>query len=197
MKYRGKAFYAVTAPGFSCVYTDWGMVERARVFYPYLKWKKVYSQEQADKFIARNKSDAKIKMIYNYGETFDICVTVSYTIHPDSVEYIIDTRKTGMFRLHNPDYIIEYRSTEIRAILPGITLHEDVISSHMSAVYNVLQLLGEYVDVNIVLPNYSIYYALAYYSGTAQRSVCLVQDYIKSRLAKVGYTLKRMEDDNE
>lgn len=185
-------YYAVTAPGFNATYTDWHMVERARVFYPFLKWKKTYTPEQATLFINQNKCNSRVNLIYNYGDTFkELYITASYEILDDSVEYILDTRNMGSIRLHNPDYIIEYKMNKIRAILPNIKLSADSIASHMSAIFNLLQLVGGYVDVNLVVPNYSVFYALAFYQGDRQRSITFVQQYINTRFSKVGYTLKR------
>ena len=156
--------YAVVAPGFSAMYSDWSMVERARVFYPYIKWHKANTLEQAEQFIRRNKCSASSKVnLYNYGDTFpDLYITASYEILEDSVMYKLDTRRLGCVRLHNPNFILSYGSTCITAVLPNIYLSQESISSHMSAVYNLLLLTGEYVDVNLIVPNYSILYALVY-----------------------------------
>ncbi len=184
-------YYAVVAPEFSAIYTEWAMVERAHVFYPYIRWKKLYTREQAEQFIQRNKCSAKVNM-YNYGDTFpDMYITVSYEILENAVRYTIDTRKMGQIRVYNPDYLIEYGADKIVATLPNIMLSDSSISSHMSVVYNLLLLVGEYVDVNLIVPNYSIFYALAYYKKSTNRSVAYVKDYINGRACKVGYTLRR------
>lgn len=190
--------YAVTAPGFSCVYSNWHMVERVRVFYPYLKWKKVYTQEQAQQFIERNKCIPKANLVYNYGDTFkNMYVTATYDILDSSVKYVIDTQNIGKIHVNKTNFVVEYKARAIHAVLPNIYLSTESISSHMSAIYNLLILLGEYVDVNLVVPNYSILYALAFYNAGYHRQVCFVQNYVRSRFAKVGFTLKRGGNDFE
>ena len=52
---------------------------------------------------------------------------------------------------------------------------------------------GEFVDLNIELPNYSIFYCLTVYSKGNNRSVQLTRDAISKRLCEVAFTLK-MED---
>lgn len=183
-------FYAVVAPGFSAIYADWRMVDRARVFYPYIKWKKFYTEGQAEDFIQKNKCSAKVDM-YNYGDTFDdLYLTVAYEILNESVMYTIWTNKIGQIRIHNPDYVIEYGASKIKATLP-IILGPNSIASHMSVVYNLLLLVGDYVDVNLIVPNYSVFYALTYYTGHRNRAVRLVRDFISTRVCKVGFTLRR------
>lgn len=183
--------YAIVAPGFSNIYTNWRDVERVKALYPYPKWCKCKSEEEAYEFIRRNKYGFELSSIYNYGNTFDnLYLTAFYKIGDNCVYYIVDCSKVGKMRVSNANAIIEYRSDKIYIKLPDIRVSDTSISGHMSAIYHLLVLLGDFVDINLVLPNYSIFYALSSYKGTKCRSVQIVQSLIKKRLAAISYTLE-------
>ena len=186
--------YAVVAPGFSCIYSNWKDVERVKALYPYPKWKKCKTEEEAQEFLKRNTCSKKLKELYNYGSTFqDMYIDVKYRIAPDCVYYVLDTKRLGVVRLHADNAIIEYKGTKIYIKLLNTKLSDESIAGHMSAIHNLLSIVGEFVDLNIELPNYSIFYCLTVYSKGNNRSVQLTRDAISKRLCEVAFTLK-MED---
>ena len=85
---------------------------------------------------------------------------------------------------------VEYKGNRIYVKIPDIYLSDESIAGHMSAIYNILALIGNFVDVNIELPNYSIFYCLTAYSRGNNHSVKVTRDFINERLCKVAYTLK-------
>ena len=103
---------------------------------------------------------------------------------------VFDTSKVGLLRLSRDDVIVEYRGYKIYVKVENMYLSDNTISSHMSAIHTLLRLLGPYVDVNITLPNFSVFYALTSYKGKRSRAICLTQDLINQRLCKVAYTLQ-------
>ena len=187
--------YAVVAPGFSSVYTDWKDVERIRALYPYPKWIKCRTEAEAHEFIKRNSYSKKVKQLYNYGDTLeDLYVNAEYKIGPDCVYYIIDTRRVGNIRLLSEDALVEYKGNKIFVKIPNIYLSDELLSGHMSAIHNLLHLVGEFIDINITVPNFAVFYSLTVYSKGANRVVQLTRDAISKRLCKVAFTLKMSYD---
>lgn len=186
--------YAVVAPGFSCIYHNWSDVERIKALYPYPKWGKFSTEAQAQEFIKRNTCSKQLKEIYNYGNTLStMYLDVKYRIGKDCLFYTINTKRVGTLRVSAPNALVEYRGSMIFVKVPNVKLSDESIAGHMSAIYSLLELVGEYVDVNIEIPNYSIFYCLTVYSKGNNRSVQLTRDAISKRLCEVAFTLKLKE----
>lgn len=183
--------YAVVAPGFNSVYINWKDVTRAKALYPYIKWHKCKTEEEAREFIKRNSTHHVVKQLYNYGETLqDLYINAKYRIGPDCIYYVFNTKRVGRIRLDAKGVIVEYKGDEIRVKMPDIYLSDESIAGHMSAIYNMLMILGEYVDVNIEIPNYSVFYALTSYSRGSVRAISTTRNLISNRLCKVAFTMK-------
>lgn len=183
--------YAVVAPGFSLVTQDWAQVERVKALYPFPKWAKCYSEEEASLFVKKNYVDKPVRVINNYGDTFrELYVDASYQIRPDSVCYVFDVSRVGQLRVNSENLIVEYGAGKIYARLPNIYLSEESIGGHMSAIYNLLTILGDYIDVNIHINYFSVFYALTHYKGGRVRSISVTKDLIDSRSCKCAFTLR-------
>lgn len=183
--------YAVVAPGISGVYYNWKDVERIHALYPFAKWSKCFNEQDAREFIKRNTSKHIVKQLYNYGDTLkDLYVDAKYRIGEDCLFVVLDTKRIGHLRIPREDVIIEYKGSKIFIRVPNTYLSDTTISSHMSAIHTILELVGGFIDVNIELPNFSIFYALTAYKGKRSRAITLTQEMILRRTCKVAYTLK-------
>lgn len=182
--------YAIVAPGFSAVYDDWKSVERIKSLYPYPKWTKCSDAKSGYDWIKRNAYGKHFDRIYNYGDTFnDLYAYVKYKIMPDCIYYIIDTKRIGHIRIMSDVALVEYKGDKVLIKYPDIYLSSESISGHMSVIYNLLQMLGPYIDINIEVPYYSIFYCLALYSEDKNRYVTMVRNLMDSRVAKVAVSL--------
>lgn len=182
--------YAVVAPGFKGVFESWSDVERIKVLYPYPKWAKVKTAEEANTWLARNAYGRNLDYIYNYGDTFEkLHLDAKYRIGTDCIFYVIDFKNLGHLRITAPNTLVKYEGTKAFVRLKGVTVSEESLSGHLSAVYSLLEILGPYVDVNIELPYYSIFYALTSYSRGKNRYVTIVKDLITNRIGEVAYSL--------
>lgn len=183
--------YAIVAPGFSLVTKDWAQIERAKALYPYPKWKKCYSEEEANHFVKVNHVSKPVQLIENYGDTFkDLYVDATYTIRPDSVCYVFDVSRIGQLRINSDNLLVEYGAGKIYVRLPDIYLSEEALGGHMSAIYNLLLILGDYIDVNIHVKYFSVFYALTQYNGGRVRSISVTKNLINSRICKCAFTLR-------
>lgn len=190
--------YAVVAPGLSTIYTNWNDVERIKKLYPYPKWKKVYSEADAKEWLRRNTYGTGLRTVTKYGSTIDdLYINVQYKIFPDCLAIVYDTSRVGNVRLPSTRNIVAYNGDKISVKVPNIFLSNESISGHMSAIYNILNLIGDIMDVNIELPNYSIFYSLTGYSKGNQRAIATVQDLIRNRQGAVSYTMKIKEYEND
>lgn len=185
------AMYAVVAPGFSGVFTNWHEIERVKALYPYCKWQKFHDEASAQEFIKRNLSNHVVKQLYNYGNTLrDLYVDAIYKIGPDCVYYVLHCQRVGRLRLNCPEALVEYKGSKIYVKVPNMYLSDESIAGHMSAIHNLLTLVGDYIDLNITLPNYSVFYALTAYNKGGSRAISVTRDLIDRRLCQVAFTLK-------
>lgn len=190
--------YAVVAPGFSCIYTNWESVERIKALYPYPKWTKVSTEEEAHEWIKRNKYGRHLNSIYNYGNTFDkFYINVHYRILNNYVYYVLDCSRVGDMRINNPGALVEYKGRKIYVKQTNMSVSNETVAGHMSALHNLLSFVGDYIDLNIELDYYSLYYCLTVYSRNRSRPIRIVKEAIKNRLGAVAFSLKLREFSDE
>lgn len=189
--------YAVVAPGVSGVYSDYSQVKRIIDLYPYTKFRKVLSEEDGYAFIKRNQNLHKFTQLSKYGNTFEnCCVKLEYFIGRDSVYYNIYTSSVGELKFEHKDALISGGNNIVMAEIPNIKLSRNLISGHLIAIYHGLEIVGDFIDVDIVIPNHSIFYALTSYSGNS-RMIKRVQKKIQDRLGEVSLTLNNCDIDLE
>ena len=182
--------YAVVAPGFACVYSNWADVERIKKLYPYPKWVKCKTDEEAQEWIRRNSYGHRLSRVYNYGNTLkDLHIYVNYHICKDSVLYVLDCSRIGRVQIDSDNVEVKYEGSKISVKLNDIFVSNETIAGHMSAIYNLLKILGDYIDVNIELPYYSLFYSLTSYSRGNCRAITIVKKVIEERLGAVAFSL--------
>lgn len=184
--------YAVIVPGINTVFDKWQDVERICALYPYPKYRKFKTTEECWEYVHRHTTKRVYTDITKYGDTFDkMYVTMEYFIQSDCVCYNFRTNKIGYIAIDNkvPNVVVNNRNGVITAKMKDIYLNNDIISNHLIAIWNGLNILGDYVDVDVKVPDHSIFYALMTYKGS-NRSINRVRDYIDQRFAKVSVSMK-------
>ena len=63
--------YGVVAPGIHAVYEDFAPVKRIMTLYPYPKFRKFKTEEEAWAFVKRHQNKHVYSGITKYGDTFD------------------------------------------------------------------------------------------------------------------------------
>lgn len=188
--------YAVIAPGFECIYTSWKDVERIKALYPYPKFCKCNSEDEALEWIRRNKYARKLDSIYNYGNTFsDFYADVKYKIGDNCVYYVINTSRIGHLRINSPDTLVEYKGNKIYVKCLNIKVSNETLAGHLSAIYNLLGIVGPYIDINLELEHYALYYALTVYSKGKSRPVNIVRKALAERLGATAISLKFINEE--
>lgn len=190
-------WYAVVAPDVSGVYSSFEPVKRIKALYPYCKFRTVKSEEDGWAFVKRYKNLHHFNQLRHYGSTFSsLCIDMEYFIYNDSIFYNFWLNGYGALRMHTDKCRVQYRADLIMVEMPNIRLDKNTISGNLIAIYHGLVLLGDYVDVDITLPNHSIFYALSSYTGT-NRVITRVVTTIRERLGNVAYTLTAVDKEDD
>lgn len=188
------SMYAIVAPGLSCIYTNYREVERVKTLYPYPKWAKFTNEDEAQAWLKRNTYGHGLRTLTSYGDIFpNLHVKAKYKIFPDGLCILYDMRNLGGMRVNATGCLVEYVGNYVKVFINNIKLSDESISSHMAAVYNVLNVIGGLLDIDIFLPYYSIYYCLTSYKGNKQRSIQTVQNLIQQRTGHVAFSMKFKE----
>ena len=116
---------------------------------------------------------------------------MEYFICEDRVCYNFRTKKIGYLAIENNDdnVTVVNRAGVIKVTLRNIFLNDDIISNHLIAIWHGLKIIGEMIDVDVTVPDHSIFYALMTYKGTS-KTINRVRSYIDNRFAKVSVSMK-------
>jgi hypothetical protein len=180
--------YAVIAPGFKGVYDNPRVLDKIMALYPYARFRKYRTEEECWEFLNKNTVTRGISAIYKYGNTFKKhFVNMEYFIR-ESIFFNYFTDKVGYVRMVADDAVVENCSGLIKVRLDNIVVDNNKISGHMVAIYQGLRLIGDWMDVNITVPDHSVFYALHAYTGN-NRAITKVQNHMKERQGEVALTL--------
>lgn len=185
--------YVFIANGYKGIIESKQVLDVMASIYPYPKFRKVRTKQDALNFLSRYDRGEVQPNFDTYGDTdkYYGYAKIDYVIDKDDLFVTIDTSKVGFIRICNStmlDTVIDNRPTMIRIRISGIKLNEDLISDHCVAITTILELLGGFVDVNIIIPDISIYLALTRYSGD-NYIIKECQEVIRNRLGGVSLTI--------
>lgn len=184
-------WYAIVANGLERVTQDYNEIEQTKRLYTFPKFTKHATYESACEWIKRHHYSTPIKFIENYGSTVKrFTVKVSYKIGKNCVFYKIDTKDIGTVSLptRNLPYLIESDGMIFRIKCEDMNLSNITISGHMSAIKRLLDIVGEFIDLNLELDNYCIFYCLTMYDKGKNADVANVRSRIHDRLGSVAFT---------
>lgn len=183
--------FAVVANGIQCICKTQQKLDYILAVYPYPKFRKCRDEAEAKEWIRRNQRSINKIEFQNYGETATTgYATVEYFIANDNIYYNIYTKHVGFIKVQSaPDTKVDCRQDLVKVKICNVKLDPKSINHNVIAVKRILTLLGEYIDVNIVVPDISIYLALTKYTG---RNYILrgTQNDIRQRLGGVSITIK-------
>jgi hypothetical protein len=184
--------YAVIAPGFKGVYDNPRVLDKIVALYPYAKYRKYRTEEECWEFLNKYTNNRSISEVYKYGNTFKThFVTMEYFIR-DSIYYNYHTDKIGYVRVVSDTATVENCPGLIKAKVDNVAADDRMISGHMVAIFHGLKLIGSWLDVNIIVPDHSVFYAIHSYTGN-NRAIETVKNCIKERQGEVALSLPRRE----
>lgn len=183
--------YALTGHGISGVYFNWKEVEELAAIFPYCRYRKFKTEDECWEFVKRYHSSKASLSMTKYGNTFDkLFVRMSYTMSKDTMYFNYNTEHFGRIRLDPAqNQLIQYTAKYVLVKEPSpICLDRQTIISHLEVINRGVEILGELVDVDIVVPDHSIYYALTAYSGDDEY-INTLKERVHDRVAGVSFTL--------
>lgn len=187
-------FYGFVGGPIRTVFRDFKFVERAALIYPYSSYRKFWNEGSAWNWVM-SRPHRKMEVpesIYKYGNLFNShYLTIEYFIDEERVVANVITKKLGNVKLYSedPNVVILNKTNRSEIEIKSLKLNPDLINSHLIAIVAILDLVGAFVDVEVILPNHSIFFALTRYSGT-KKSVIRLVDRIKRRQGEIAWTLK-------
>jgi len=188
--------YALVANGIATVCNSYRQLQALISLYPYPKFQKVMTKEEGRHWLRAHARKISSVSFDNYGDTATTgFVTVRYQIGEEGLSYQLDTRLAGFLKFHTEGekVLVCSRSEEIDIWVTDVVLRDELIVHHVIAIRRVLRMLGEFVDVNIVVPDISVYLALTRYTGR-NYEVKAAQRDIAKRLGAVAVTIQEKEE---
>lgn len=188
--------FAVVANGVQEICHTQRQLDTILALYSYPKFKKFSKEEEAYEWI-RQHSRVNYTSCYNqYGDTMGIgFVSVTYSISNNTIYYHVNTEKFGYLAVFSSDKNVAIRQgrESLDIVVSNVVLDDLKISSHIIAIKRILILLGSYVDVDITVPDMSVYLAITKYKGNNYMIHSLKNDFEK-RLGGVSFTIKEGND---
>ena len=160
--------------------------------YSYPKFVKVKTEDEAKEFF-RQQDRAFIKRgALHYGGK-DKCsyMRVEYFIADNNIYCNIDTSNFGFVRLGTLPSNVSQEATYdlLRVKIKNVILNDDLIPHHCLAINNILTLFDDYVNIEIVVPDVSVFLACTKYGGK-DTTINRVKNFINSRPGEVYFTIK-------
>ena len=184
--------YALVGPGVSGVYFTWSEVEELASIFPYCRYRKFDTEEACWEFVYRYKSNKTSLSMTKYGDTFDnLFIRMSYALDETRMYFNYNTEKFGRVKIDQQEnQLIQYTAKYILVTEPAPKkLDNKTIISHLETISRGVEIIGDLVDIDIVLPDHSIYYALTTYSGDNEY-IATIKNKLHARTAEISFTLK-------
>ena len=184
--------YAVVANGIQTICKTQRQLDTIAAIYPYPKFRKFKEETEAREWLRQNTRSMNIISYNQYGETVSSgYAKIEYFIDADCVYYNIRTEKVGFIKIwcDEEDVKIDARRNLIKVRVCNLQLNNKLIFHHILAIRRILKLIGEYLDVDFVVPDSSILIAATKYTGSNYIIKGLQRD-IAERLGGVSFTVK-------
>lgn len=184
--------FAVVANGIQTICRTQRALDRIIAIYPYPKFAKCKTIEEARAWIMRNTRVFDNMNHHHYGNTSSSgYATIRYEITGNSIIYNIDTKRVGYIRVptDDKDVAVDSRFDKLNVVISNVVLRNDLITHHIIAIRRILKLLGDYIDVDIVIPDISIFLAITKYSGRNYIILGLQND-IAERVGALSLTIE-------
>ena len=183
--------YAFVSNGFQTIVKTSEQLDVLLGIFPFPKFQKVYTEAEGREWIKQNSRVNYASVVNNYGSTSSKgYAEIDYFIDGGNLYYNVKTDKVGYIRVDvKQDVLVDSRPELLKIKIRNIALDNILISHHVLAVQRILKLLGPYIDVNINLPDMSVYLALTKYTGN-NFVIKRTREVIDKRLGVVAYTVK-------
>lgn len=160
--------------------------------YTYPKFKKVQTKQEAKQFFASSNRDFINAGIKHYGKLSDIgYISIEYFIDGKNIYVNIFTKHFGFIKLTNlPNNVKQDASYDLLKIkICNVILDDTLIAHHCAAISNILRLFDTYINIELILPDISVYLACTKYRGK-NYTIRNLQGQLNSRMGSIFYTIK-------
>lgn len=184
--------YAFISNEYKTIVHSQRQLEFLSTIYSYPKWVKVKNKEEARKFFIDNDRAVIASGMNKYGKVNKVgYISIEYFIDGKNIYYNVYTQHFGFIKLFDiPSNVkIDSGYDLMKVKVCNVKLDNTLIAHHCIAIQNILRIFGNYINMELILPNISIYLALTKYTGT-NFNIRNVQNNIESRFGEVYYTLR-------
>lgn len=192
-------WYGLIASNCKRVTKSWNDLNEYIKLYPYAKFRKFKTEEEALEFIERNNNYRAVDDITLRGDVYNnLYISINYYIREGTVYYNIFLNELNDIYIDIIEkkdlFTIEKYKRTIKVEVP-MKLNPDLILSHVIVINNILDIVGDLVDIELIIEYFSIFCILETYTGNKYQIVKL-QEKIRNRKGNIAYTLRRGEQYN-
>ena len=166
-------------------------LENLLSLFSYPKFKKVNSREEAYQFFRTERRDIFSTGLKKNEKSKDASyIQVQYFIDSNNIYVNVNTKKFGFIKLWRLPRNVKQESTYdyLKLKICNVHLDDNRISHHCLAINNILNILGGDIDIELIVPDISIYLAINKYSGR-NYAICRLQDTVRARIGRIYYSL--------
>ena len=160
--------------------------------YSYPQFQKVATVAEAHKFFQQCNRKFLESGLNKYGRANNIgYITIQYFIDGKNIYANVNTKHFGFIKLTDlPNNVKQDSSYDLLKLkVCNVMLDDTLIAHHCTAIANILSLFDRHVNIELVLPDISIYIALVKYKGN-NFSIGRAQDAIGDRAGSIFYTIR-------
>jgi hypothetical protein len=186
--------YALVANGIQAICKTQRKLETMIAIYAYPKFCKCNTEDEARAWIRKHSRPDYANKFSRYGTTSENgYAQVEYFISKECIYYNVDTSRLGFVKVCNKgnNTSIDARSNLIKVKISNIGVDDRSIVSHVIAIRRILIILGTIIDVDVIVPDISVYLAATKYTGRNYMIKGLQKD-IADRIGGVSFTVREM-----
>lgn len=160
--------------------------------YSYPKFKMVDTMEEANAFFAANSRLFYKPSLNQFGKVENIgYISIEYFIDGKNIYANVFTKNFGFIKLSSLPSNVKQDATYdlLKLKICNVVLDDSLIAHHCTAISNILSLFDLYINIELILPDISVYLACSKYKGN-NFSIKNLQRAINSRMGTTFYTIR-------
>lgn len=160
--------------------------------YTYPQFRKVNNITEAKKFFNMCNRVFMRTGLNKYGRGSDIgFIKIEYFIDGKNIYVNVGTKNFGFIKLSDlPANVKQDSSYDLLKLkICNVILDDSLIAHHCLAIINILSLFDSYINVELIVPDISVYLACTKYSGK-NYAIKRAQGCLSDRMGSVFYTMK-------
>lgn len=188
------AFYALVAPDITGIYNTFDELAEVIKYTPYPSFRKFYKKEEAILFIQTHRARKDFGSLNGYGNIIvPLSVTINYYIGLNYLYFNVLKENFMYLKISSSDKTVAIDNREdCIKIIQKVNLNPNKLSNHIIAIYNILQIVGPLLDINLIIPTNGIFYVLEMYKGV-KPIIVRTQRLLQERLGAIGYTTEHID----